>query len=395
MKNSIKGIIVLVCICAVVAVLLALTNSITGPIIKENEDKKANQALLEVLPDGGNFEKVDLSAYTLPSTVSEVYRAENGGYAIKLITKGYAPNMTIICGIDANGVVTGSKYLSGGETNKAELVMNDRVPGATLDTVDSVDTVTSPTAPLTTGGYLSAIKDALNAAIILGGGEVDLRTEEEILNDNLSAALPEANGKFTKHFFVEVVEGIDAIYVADNNTGTVLVIGEKFIAVDASGNLLTECSESDGETVKAAIATVSSTAFIDLDLTKYEGLPSQLVSARRTSTGNYVIEIKAAGYGITGGNEYHPASGEYIHVMVSITNGGKIIDCYTVSQKETDGLGSACADEKFYGQFDGKTEENFNNIDAIAGATMTTDGYKKAIERAFNCVKIFEGGLEG
>ena len=37
-------------------------------------------------------------------------------------------------------------------------------------------------------------------------------------------------------------------------------------------------------------------------------------------------------------------------------------------------------------------EELGEEIDAISGATLTTDGYKKAILRAFACVKIFEGG---
>jgi Na+-transporting NADH:ubiquinone oxidoreductase subunit NqrC len=34
----------------------------------------------------------------------------------------------------------------------------------------------------------------------------------------------------------------------------------------------------------------------------------------------------------------------------------------------------------------------FREIDGISGATMTTNGYVKAIERAFASVKIFEGG---
>ena len=39
MKKSVKSILVLVCICAIVSVLLALTNYITAPLIKENEEK--------------------------------------------------------------------------------------------------------------------------------------------------------------------------------------------------------------------------------------------------------------------------------------------------------------------------------------------------------------------
>ena len=170
------------------------------------------------------------------------------------------------------------------------------------------------------------------------------------------------------------------------------MIGEQFIALDASGQVLTECSETDAQNAKNAIETVNATVTTDLDLAAYSDLPSQLVSAKRTATGNYIIEIKAAGYGIAGGNEYHPASGEYIYILVSITADGGIIDCLTLSQAETKGFGSACAEEAFYGQFDGKTEENYNAIDAISGATITTDGYKKAILRAFTSVKIFEEG---
>ena len=102
--------------------------------------------------------------------------------------------------------------------------------------------------------------------------------------------------------------------------------------------------------------------------------------------------MRGAGYGINGGDDYHPASGEYIYIRVSMTADGKIIDCLTVSQKETDNIGSVCADESFYGQFVGKTEADYKEIDAISGATLTTSGYTKAIERAFASVKIFEGG---
>jgi len=52
MKNQVKSTLVLVCICAVMAVLLAVTNSITAPIIKENQDAAANEALLQVMPGG-------------------------------------------------------------------------------------------------------------------------------------------------------------------------------------------------------------------------------------------------------------------------------------------------------------------------------------------------------
>ena len=390
MKKLVKNTLVLVCICAVVSVILAITNAITAPIIEQNEKNNANQALLEVMPDGKSFEVVDISGVSLPATVREVYRAENGGYVFKLNTTGYSSGLIIMCGVRADGTVSGAVCLSSTETLGYEKTFGANFADVSIDTVLSVDTIGGATR--TTGAYRAAVQDALNAAIILGGGSVDLRTEEEILLDNLSAALPAAEGGFEKPFIAEDISGVDAIYKATNGAGYVCVVGEQFIATDANGVVLSEVTEEVAATVSTAVTVLSASEMQDMDLSAYTGLPSQLVSAKKTLTGNYVLEIKGAGYGIVGGNDYHPASGEYIMIRVSLTKDGKILDCFTVSEEETDGIGSACADEAFYGQFDGKTEENYSEIDAIGGATMTTNGYMKAIERAFSVVKIFEGG---
>ena len=391
MKKYLKSVLALVCICAVVSVLMALTNAITAPIIEKNQTAAANQALLEVMPNGTGFEKLDLSGYTLPASVTEVYREAGGGYVITLTTTGYSSGLVIMCGVNADGTVSGAVCLGSTETLGHEKTFGQNFVGKNAEGVSAVDTISGATK--TTGAYRAAVKDALNTAIILGGGSVDIRTEEEILQDNLAAALPSAEGKFTKHFFVEVVAGIDAIYFADNQTGAVVVKGEQFIATDAAGKVITECDADTKQAVETAMETVLATTLTDLTLSDYSDLPSQLIWAKKTSGGNYVIEIKGAGYGINGGDDYHPASGEYIVIRLSMTKDGRIIDCLTVSEEETDGFGSACADEKFYGQFDGKTEETYKEIDAISGATLTTNGYTKAIERAFNCVKIFERGV--
>ena len=396
MNKSVKSIVTLVAICAVVTVILALTNAVTAPIIEANDAKAANAALLEVLPDGGSFSTADISALTLPATVSEVYSAENGGTVVRISTTGYASGMVLMIGINPDGTVAGTKLIASQETpsigGAAAETFSASVVGADITSVDGLDTISGATK--TTAAYKNAVRDALNTVIILGGGSVDLRTEEEILADALNEALPAANGAFTKHFFVEVVEGVDAIYFADNGAGAVCVIGEQFIALDASNTVITACDETVAAAVKAAVDTVRATTTASLDLSAYAGLPEHLVKAEKTATGNYIMEIKGAGYGIVGGNEYHPASGEYIMIRVSVTPDGRVIDCLTLSEEETDGIGSACADESFYGQFDGKTADDYQSIDAISGATMTTDGYKKAISRAFDCVKIFEGGAQ-
>ncbi len=383
MKKAIKSTVVLVGICAVMAVLLALTNALTAPIIAQNQSAAANQALLQVMPNGQGFEKIEFDAQALPKTVTEVYKEQNGGYVITLTTTGYGSGMIIMCGVNADGTVSGAVCLGSSETLGYEKTFGAGFAGKDAAGVDAVDTISGATK--TTQAYKNAIKDALNAAIILGGGSVDLRTEEEILNDNLSAALPAGEGKFTKVFITEVIEGIDAVYAAENGKGFVYVIGEQFIAVDESGN-------TDNQTVAAAYAILSASTLEDIDLSAFADLPTKLLSAKKTATGNYVLETKGAGYGIKGGDDYHPASGKYIEIRICLTGEGKILDVITTFQEESKGIGDACADEKFYGQFDGKTESDYKQIDAIGGATMTTNGYFDAIENAFAALKILEGG---
>ena len=383
MKKSVKSTLVLVVICAVTAILLALTNAITAPTIQANQDKAANEALLQVMPNGQGFEKLDLSTYTLPATVTDAYKEAGGGYVFQLKTTGYGSDFIIMCGVNPDGTISGTVCLSSTETLGHEKTFGANFTGKDAAGVDAVDTVSGATK--TTQAYKNAMKDALNAAIILGGGSVDLRDPAQILNDNLSAALPAGEGKFTKLFIAEVIEGIDAVYTADNGKGYVFVIGEEFIPVDESGN-------TDNTTVKTAYDILVASTTEDIAIDPNDATLKYITSAKKTASGNFILEVKGPGYGIKGGDDYHPASGEYIIVRVSMTPEGRIIDTLTVSQEESKGIGDACADEKFYGQFDGKTESDYKDIDAIAGATMTTDGYLTAIERAFAALNTLKGG---
>lgn len=388
MNKNVKNIVVLTSVCAVVALLLAVTNYITAPIIAKQQEAAANEALLVVMPGGEDFNAVDLTAYALPATVTEAYSEKNGGYVFKLTTTGYSSGMVIMCGVDASGKVTGATCLSSGETLGYEKTYGDTVVGATADSVDALDTVGGATK--TTAAYRGAVKDALNAAIILGGGSVDIRSEEEILADNLTAALPAGEGKFTSVFITEELNDISAIYAADNGAGYVYVSGEHFVGVDRDGNVVSEVSEELRTKVSDAAKIMLASATEDIDLSAYADMPSQVLSAKKTASGNYVFELRAAGFGINGDAYYNP-SGEYIYIRVSATAAGKIIACETVSQKETDGVGSACANADFYTQFNGKEESNYKEIDAISGATVTTNGYKTAISKVFTAVKILEG----
>ena len=371
------------------AVMLAAANYITAPIIAQNESAAANDALLVVMPGGEGFATVDLAEYALPESVNEVYTEKNGGVVVTLTVTGFNPNMKIMVGVAADGTVTGATCLASEETLGYEKTYGDSVLGATIDTIDAVDTVAGATK--TTTGYRAAVKDALNTAIIVGGGSVDIRSEEEILADNLGAALP-AGDNFTVTFITEELENVTAVYTADNGEGSVYVVGETFVGVDKNGSAVGDVADDVKAAAEAAAAKMSASALTEIDITAYENMPEAVTAAYVTTSGNYVLDLKASGYGVKG--DKYIRSGEYIYIKVSVTASGKIIACETVSQKESDGFGSVCAEPAFYSQFNGTNVDTYKEVDGISGATITTNGYMTAISRVFEAVAILTGGAE-
>ncbi len=389
MKNHLKSVITLTAICAVVSILMAATNYITAPIIEQRKSEAANAALKQVLPDGEGFEELNINDYELPETITKAYSEKNGGYVFELTTKGYSTDMVIMCGINADGAVVGATYLSGGETHSIKETYGERFKGKTFDDVESVDTKSGST--LTTTAYKYAIKDALGAKAIIGGGSVDLRTEEEILSDNLSAALPDGEGKFSLQLLTAPIDSGYTVYKADNGKGLVFVKDETFIGVDEKGNVVSQIAEDVKKDITAHARFVLNDKLTEIDITKLKDkLPSNIDKVYKASNGNYVFNIHANGYGITG--DRYSRSNEPIKIDVSVTKKGKIISCITVSQKESEGIGDACAKPSFFTQFDGKNATDYTDVDAISGATITTNAYMNAIKSVFDAVKILEGG---
>lgn len=389
MKKYISSAISLTAICAAVALLLSATNSITAPIIEEQQKAAANEALVVVMPEGEDFEALDILKYDLPESITEAYSEKSGGYVFKITTAGYASGFVIMCGVNAEGKVTGATYIASNETLGAEDGYGEKLKDANIETIDSVETVAGATR--TTAAYRGAVKDALGAFVIIGGGSVDLRSPEEILNDNLSAALPEAEGKFTSILITEVLEGVDAVYRADNNSGYVFVSGENFVATDNNGNVVTNVDLALKTKTEANAKKQISSSLTEIDISRFANMPEHVKKAYKTSSGNYVFDLEAKGFGINGDKWYNP-SGKPIYIKASATPEGVIIACQTVEQSESDGYGSACANPEFYNQFSGKTDNNYGEIDAISGATITTNGYKTAISKVFEAVKILKGG---
>ena len=175
MKKHLKSIIVLTSICAVIAILMALTNYITAPIIEVQEEETKKATLTEVLPGGEDITEIEdfnTKYQGISSAVTGIYASSNGGYVISLKVNGYGSGMKIMVGIDETGTVVGAKCIDkGGETKGEEETYGERTIGYNIDTIDVVDTVAGSTK--TTAAYKKAVKIALQTVEILrNGGEL-------------------------------------------------------------------------------------------------------------------------------------------------------------------------------------------------------------------------------
>ena len=400
-KENLMPSIVLGAICLVVALLLSAVNLITGPVIEANQSQAANKALLEVYPDGSfsaDSKIEDLSSYALPAEITAVFKENSGGYVFQATVSGYNPGMIIMCGVDPEGKITGTKVISNNETPDIAGKVFDLTDnkgfylGAELNAVP--DLVASVTPAYTAGGYAAAVNAALNAFIVMNGGEVDFRDPEKILQDNCNAALGTEGVKYSKWFATEIIVGIDAVYEAEDGAGRVYVIGESFIGVKADGSIV-NAEGVDTSAVEAANAVISASTLTDVE--KPQGAKKSITKIYKTESGNYVFELTADGFS----SEYYGAP---MLIKLSISAEGKIIDCVTVSHEESKGYGDKCATEEYYESWRGVDKDGVvisgapitsetTDPGAIAGATYTSNGYQRAVKAAFDAFTILtEGG---
>ena len=114
----------------VVALLLAVVNGVTNPLIKQKEIETENQMKASVLKTADSFdEKADM--VKLGDESYEYYAGYDKdkkiiGYVFKVSSKGYGGDIDCMIGIDADGSVTGIDFLSISET--AGLGMNAQKP---------------------------------------------------------------------------------------------------------------------------------------------------------------------------------------------------------------------------------------------------------------------------
>ena len=173
MKTKLMPSIVLASICLIAALLLAACNLITAPEIERRQEAEAYAALLEVLPEGQGFEKLDLADKGLDPTIAVAYAAtKSGGYVFQVKTSGKNSGMVIMIGVDADGRISGTKCTENKETPSYATPVFETTEAGHYVGQDSSSfapfIVTGST--MTSEAYSNAVKAALDAAAILKGG---------------------------------------------------------------------------------------------------------------------------------------------------------------------------------------------------------------------------------
>lgn len=406
MTKNLMPSIVLSCICIVVALLLAGVNMITGPIIEANQNAAANEALLEVLPDGKNFKEIEITE-NYPAIVTAGYTAD-GGTVFQMTVTGKSSGMIIMCGIDSDGKIVSTKVIANEETPSYAEKVFPNVEGtdsvyAGMDLAGFEPYLVSG-ATLTSKAYGEAIKAALQAAAIAGGADVDTRTPEQILQDNCNAALGTEGKTFTKWFATEVIEGIDAVYETDG--GRVYVIGESFVGIKADGTVATADATEENKTMATTADTIIKTSTTTEITELPAGIKADVTKVSVTTGGNYVFEVLAYGYKYESNYEFAGVEEGEFKIMISIAADGKIIDVLTLYHEESKGYGDACATEEYYEQYrghengdivitvpmpdfhDDQIPNGCTDIGAISSSTFTTTAYQVAVKSAFAAFEL-------
>lgn len=187
-----KTFLILLLVVAVFGGAMAALNVYTGPIIAANKAKAESGPLAEVMPGSEGFDELDLTGLELPAGVNKVYKEKSGkGFVFEVtVDSGYQPGMVILCGVDADGKITGSKCTQSNETYGFESALNGQYNGKTLDDVDLIIAAGASPNSMTSKAYFAAIEIALQANVVVGGGELG---PEIVLKNMIPTVVPAYN----------------------------------------------------------------------------------------------------------------------------------------------------------------------------------------------------------
>lgn len=179
-KQNLMPVIVLTLIGVIVAGLLAVVNMFTEGVIADAENAAIQESLRQVMPDG-EFGVAETLPDDAPKTVKSIYKEKNGkGHVVTLTSRGYASDISITVGVDADGKITKAIVTSEQESHGKGGMKNytDNFTGLDAAGVESVELFSGATVSSTT------IKNAIYDALVVLGYAKELEVSLPGLTDD-------------------------------------------------------------------------------------------------------------------------------------------------------------------------------------------------------------------
>ena len=400
MKRKMAAWIVLTIIAVVAALCLAVTNEVTKDVIARQAEEEAEAARKALVPEADSFEP--LEAENVDSLYRGVKAGEAVGYVAQVTVTGFGGPVEVTVGTKAGeAVLTGIKVggSSFSETAglgakskepqfmdqfagvKAPVMLSDDVENDT--DAQEIDAITAAT--ITSSAVVRGVNQAVDAIAPYAGFETQQSGAQAVGEGRYAATKAGFNGDVYVEIALDDEKKISDIVIGDENFNESAGLGaraqepefyEQFIGQTGPFKL--------GENIDAITgATITSTAVVDAvneALAAVNGTaPVQEEAAEPAQSAAAVVEersAKAQGFG-----------GE-VAVKIGLDAEGKIaaIEIGDENFNETRALGGKAQEPEFYEQFIGQTGPFTlgENIDAITGATMTSQAVMDAVNEALD-----------
>ncbi len=424
-KKNVMPVVVLTSICVVVALLLAVVNMFTAPVIKANAERAELESLKEVMPDATGFETV--TAEGLPESVDKIQKETSGQGFVVLLKKNtnysHGTPISITVGIGSDGKITGIKLTGYSESKDIGADYPGKFTGLDASSASGVDTVSGVTISST--AFKSLVADAFAAAALVGGSAPDssLADVNSLLPEGESAAevsdAPLAGGALRVW---KSTASNNYVVLVNTKTQYVNPDTSTLVAVDASTGKITGIKILEwkhGTNVGYTDAFVN--AFTGKDgagvdgidtVTDATGTSENVKSAAKDAISTVTLQTYAAAYreakALLGADfvtlvHYDAASDvkcawqsdggalaivvntktQYVNpdtsTVVAVGLDSKVIGIKILEWNHGEGIGYT---DEFVNAFTGKDSAGVDGIDAITGATGTGDNVKSAVKAA-------------
>ncbi len=391
MKKLFRDLVPLVGICLVAALLLAVFNLITEGPIAENAVRAAQETRTRLLSAAVTFEQVELEEGSAMDSCYEGFDAngESVGYVVETTVGGYAGEIVVTVGLDADNVITGINV--GGDNFSETAGLGAKAKEASFTDQFIGESVPLSLAKGTTGlqdGIIDAISGATITSTAVNGG---VNSAGKFVMDM------SGDGASPNTASVQGFAGPVAVTLSLDDAGAIteITIGDAFFneTPGYGAGALEEAFQAQfigkvppltlADIDQIAGATITSNAVVDA----VNQVQAQLSGAAPVSApAEEIAPVPAAGENAKTASAQGFAGP--VAVAVDLDENGAItaITIGDASFAETAGFGAKAQEDAFKAQFIGKTLPlTIDDIDAITGATITS----KAVVEALNAAAGF------